>query len=322
MPVDNGGLVYESEPVVVTPDNPGVELAMLPPVKLEGAVMASVEELPTLVKLPLALIELRLSEKARLVPSIEVALAPVVGGLAPDSGVDAASEVRDDAVTDWLGGVIPDAVLVVGYDPVPAVPVELPRGNGILDDAVKDAVPEEGIAGPVVVASEEPDSVAEEDPIPDTVPVPLAISAVELLWGYGALDDAVSPKVVEREALGEGPVTVEGDPVPVKLLVSPIPIDMELLEGYVAVCELLGEPPEKLVPCPDGYPLVDSPTWEDGTLGLTGIPVLLTKLPVGPVVGSEEFVMGKGVPPLLIGELVTLVFVDDVMEIEPEDRFA
>lgn len=61
-PVDSGGLVPEGEPTVDPSKNPDVELPTLIVAEPEGVVIASVEELTPLIRLPLALTEVRLSE--------------------------------------------------------------------------------------------------------------------------------------------------------------------------------------------------------------------------------------------------------------------
>lgn len=88
---------------------------------------------------------------------------------------------------------------------------------------------------------------------------------------------------------------MEREPVPMRLLVSPVPCEVELLRGYEAVCELFGEGPMEVVVCPGGYPFVDSLGETELTPELVGTLVIATELPVGPVLGSEEFVVGNGV---------------------------
>lgn len=62
-PVDNGGPVPESEPVLDSPENADVELPKATVAGPEDAVMASVDELIPLIKLPLGLREVNTSEE-------------------------------------------------------------------------------------------------------------------------------------------------------------------------------------------------------------------------------------------------------------------
>ncbi|KAI1755844.1 hypothetical protein F4782DRAFT_538273 [Xylaria castorea] len=173
-------------------------------------------------------------------------------------------------------------VLAVGYDPVPdTISLELLSGKGAVGKVLEKAVPEENAVRLLVVA---------------------------------ILDDAaVDPRAVEMGALGKDPVMVEGGPVPIILLVSPTPSEVELLRGYGTVCELFCEVPMEVVICPDGFPAVDSVAETDRTLGLVSALVPVIEPPVGPTVGPEEFVMGNGVASLLMRELTSLGFVGDVM---------
>ncbi|RYC61850.1 hypothetical protein CHU98_g4347 [Xylaria longipes] len=333
-PVDNGGLATESEPTVDPPGNPDVKLPTLIVAEPEGVVITSVEKLTPRVRLPLALTELRLSEgpgnvvedtpEPRLLgnsvgptvatvelvigngvvceplgvrePDVKncdeptkldvlieerlpdmavldwllVAVAFIAGvdGLTPDSGVDKADDVKGSMVADSLGSVIPDPVLAVGYDPVPdTISLELLSGKGAVDGVLEKAVPEENAVTLLVVASGGAGS-------------------------EGALDDAVDARAVEREPLSKDPVMVEGGAVPMILLVSPTPSEVELLRGYGTVCP---------------------PAETDCTLGLVAALVPVTKPPVGPTVGTEEFVIGNGVASLPVKELTALLFVGDVM---------
>lgn len=68
----------------------------------------------------------------------------------------------------------------------------------------------------------------------------------------------------------------------------------------------------EVVICPDGFPLVGSLAEIDPTLGLVGALVPVIEPPVGPTVGTEEFVMGNGVTSLPVRELIAPVFVSDV----------
>ncbi|KAJ2997658.1 hypothetical protein NUW58_g583 [Xylaria curta] len=214
-------------------------------------------------------------------------LATGVDTLAPDPDGSGTEEVKGDVIVGWLDSVIPDPALAGGRDLVPeTVSLELLRGKGTLDEILKNAVPEEVAVTLLVVTSEEPSGgwvEVKEYPVLGRLPVPLFVGAVELPRGYGALGDVVSSGAVGRIVLAENPVIVEEGPVPVMLLVSPTPSEVELLKGYGTVCT----------------------------------PVPVTEPPVGPVVGSEEFVMGKGVI-WLMTELMALAFVDNVTDNDSE----
>ncbi|KAI0458514.1 hypothetical protein F5B21DRAFT_512021 [Xylaria acuta] len=257
----NGGrLVLEGEPTVDSTGIPDVELPTLIVAEPGVVVIASVEKLNPLVRLPLALTELRLSED----PGNVIENSPEPRLLENPVGPTVATVelVMGNGVT----------VLVVRYDPVPdTVSLELLSGKGVVDGVLEKTVPVENAVTLLVIASE------------------------------------------ELEALSKDPVMVEGDPVPMILLVSLTPSEVELLKGYETVCELFGEVPMEVVICPDGFPLTDSLAEPDNTLGLVGALVPVIEPPAGPAVGTEEFVMGNGVASLPVRELTAPVFVGDVM---------
>ncbi|TGJ81591.1 hypothetical protein E0Z10_g7185 [Xylaria hypoxylon] len=269
VPVDNGGPVPESNPVLETPGDPGVELLPLTVGELEGVVMASVEKLRPLVRLPLGLTELKLSEET--------------GGAIVDTPEPLLLENPVGPIVAPVELVIEnDSVLAVGYDPVPDTDsLELLNGKGTVDEVLEIGRPEE--------------------------------NAVTLLV-VGALDDDIYPRVVEREALGKDSVIV-GDSVPGRVVVPLTPCEVELLGGYRAVCEPFCA---EVVACPDGGPFVETLAETDPPLGFVGTPAPPAEPPVVPTVGSEEFVMGKGVTSLAVRELAALVFVDNVAENDPE----
>ncbi|KAI0542714.1 hypothetical protein GGR58DRAFT_522792 [Xylaria digitata] len=306
-PAVNGGPVPEKDPVLEVPSNPDVELLMLTVGELEDVVIASVEKLDPLVKLPLGFTELRLNEE--IVGVIEDALEPPL----PEGPVGPTVGTVELVIEN-------DSGLVVGYDPVPdTVSLELLSGKGALDETLERAVPEENAVA-LLVVSEGPgsDSVAVgEDPVPGRLPVPLFVGIVELPRGKGTLDDAVNSEVVERKALVKDPVIVKEDTVPGKVAVS-LSDNVELLGGYRAVCELFSETPTEVVVCPGGGPFVDTLAEMDPPPGIVSTPVPPVGPFVGPAVGSEEFVMGKGVTSLTVRELAALVFVDSVAENDPE----
>jgi hypothetical protein len=204
---------------------------------------------------------------------------------------------------DRLGSVVSVPLVPVGYDLVDSNTdrLELLSGNG----ALGDAVPEGGIVKLVVITSEGSVYV-EVEPEPSRPPVPLTPSVVELPRRYGAVDDklgmivpedGVKLGVVAEGALDNGPAMVDGDPIPTESL-APLTVggEVELLMGYGAVPELLGEVPAETVVCPDGYPLDDDAVPVIvAKLRLPDTPVPVKVPPVGPGFGSEEFVIGNGV---------------------------
>ncbi|KAF2969032.1 hypothetical protein GQX73_g4559 [Xylaria multiplex] len=224
-------------------------------------------------------------------------------GVTPDSDTEEADEVR--------GG---------RYDPVPdTVSLELLSGKGALDEVLERAVPEENPVA-LFVVNEGPgsDSVAvEEDPVPGRLPVPPFVGVVELPSGNGTLDDAGNSEVPERKVLDKEPVIVKEGTVPGRVAVS-LSDKVELLGGYRAVCELFSETPTGVVVCSGGGPVVGTLAEADPTPGIVSTPVPPVGRLVGPTVGSEEFVIGKGVTSLAVGELPALVFVNSVTENDSE----
>ncbi|RWA14141.1 hypothetical protein EKO27_g959 [Xylaria grammica] len=286
--------VPESETVLGSPDNPDVELLMLIVDALEGVVVTSVEELRPLVRLPLGFTEVRPSEEITEV--IRGALEPLV----PEGPVGPIVAVVELVIENGAVGRPLD-------DPVPDMDsLELLSGKGVVDEMLEKIVPEENSIALLAVVSEEPDSssvAVEEDPVPGRLAVPLLVNVVE---------------VVERETFGNDPVTIEEDSVLGRVVISPTPDEVELLGGYRAVWELFCEVPTEVVACPNGGPFVDTLADTDPPLELVGTPVPPAELPVGPTVGSEEFVMGKGVTSLTVRELATLETVDNVAGDDPD----
>jgi hypothetical protein len=129
------------------------------------------------------------------------------------------------------------------------------------------------------------------------------------------LDDAAGSDIVERGVLDKDPVVAESELVPLKLFVSLVLSEIELLSEFEIVCELLWKAPLEVVSGPDEDPVIDSLGLRDPTLDVRGIPEPL----VDPVVGSEVLAIEEVAVSLVPRVLLTPLSVDDAANDDDDD---
>ncbi|KAI1423909.1 hypothetical protein F5Y12DRAFT_785730 [Xylaria sp. FL1777] len=226
VPVDNGGAVPESEPVLGTPGNSDVELLALMVTEGEGGVVASVEKLSPLVRLPLGFTELSSSDEMRDVIE-DTPEPPILGSPVGPAVATVELVIENVPDTDSLEllsgkGAVDEAIErgVPEENAVP-LPIALDEVPGALDDAVPPEVVERGVVDkdPVMI---ERDSVLRR-PV-----VSLTPSEVELLGGYRAVCELFCEGTTEVVVCPDGgpfvDSLVEADPA-LELVGTPVPPD-------------------------------------------------------------------------------------------------
>ncbi|KAI0447164.1 hypothetical protein F4803DRAFT_558860 [Xylaria telfairii] len=347
-PVDSGGLVPESEPKVDPSENPDVELPTPIVAGPEGVVIASVEKLTPLVRLPLAPTKVKLSED-------------------PGNVIENTPEPKllENPVGPTVD-VIPDPVLPVGYGPVPdTVSLELLSGKGAVDKVLGSSVPEEIAVSLLVVVDSravEREPVGKDPIIVEGGPVPRillgtvcelfceapielvicpggfppvgSLAETEPMLGLvGALVPVIEPPVgptagTEEFVLGNGVTSL-----PVRELTAPVFVsDVRVNDSEIGIVKEPGPLNEAFVALADESDEfvsgkgVASVTPEDvpvrPMVGVISLPVRpgpdVTRLPVSPaepfvglITEPDEFVNGNGVDSLLVIEvrLPVVVFI-------------